>query len=545
MMPPGPTQLPLAMHPRLEMLPLQEFLGPIERAGGSMQLVCDRIEKETEEVFAQRLAAFFEPKADLSYSSKENMQMEDDVEHIVRLVDLCYSSLATTKGPPRLHTCLSIADSIFTDGFITQSDPLLIWKNPKTMQHPYFWASYVKGHARASTALAMAVILMDNFPDAAAMERIGGANLLESLKGIRVRVAMCAQDVMAVAFKNAQLAYRGSMRKAHDVLAWIQKLEKVSAATGVPPADVLAKWNQDCPSEARVTGNKRLCCLNILQQLNTDTRVILTDHFSKFGSNSAFTDDAFTSKKILPGTKPRMQSPRWVRWLTTSNGSFQLMLRHIIQKHESAAEASRGKVSKEKIERSSEMACLVLGVTNDVLEAHPGLPRQELENAFVGGFIQNDPNIVMALEAALTDADKNFDVMALPVVNDAVCAWQKTQAMDPNAAVSTAGHMRIDATAVEEQEFKLWRLRAMQDIEKFVAWAKVMKDRQAQIYYKKMQHNIMRAEECAAAARSLLDASSPNCSVTLITKSDEVQRTFPEAIARIKQHLVRTLLIQE
>ena len=104
MMPPGPTQLPLA-NPRLEMLSLQEFLGPIERAGGSMQLVCDRIEKETEEVFAQRLSAFFEPKADLSYSSKENMQMEYGIEHIVRLVDLGYKSLATTKGPPRLHTC--------------------------------------------------------------------------------------------------------------------------------------------------------------------------------------------------------------------------------------------------------------------------------------------------------------------------------------------------------------------------------------------------------------------------------------------------------
>ena len=53
--------------------------------------------------------------------------------------------------------------------------------------------------------------------------------------------------------------------------------------------------------------------------------------------------------------------------------------------------------------------------------------------------------------------------------------------MDPNAVGSAAVHMRIDATEAEEQEFKLWRLRAMQDLEKFVAWSKVMKDRQAQI----------------------------------------------------------------
>ena len=114
MMPPGPTQLPLA-NPRREMLSLQEFLGPIEKAGGSMQLVCNRIEKETQEVFAQRLSAFFEPTGS-QLLQQGKMQMEDNKEHIVRLVHLGCVSLATTKGPHRLHTCLSIADSVFTDG---------------------------------------------------------------------------------------------------------------------------------------------------------------------------------------------------------------------------------------------------------------------------------------------------------------------------------------------------------------------------------------------------------------------------------------------
>ena len=60
-----------------------------------------------------------------------------------------------------------------------------------------------------------------------------------------------------------------------------------------------------------------------------------------------------------------------------------------------------------------------------------------------------------------------------------------------------------------------------------------------------MQHNILRAEECGAAARSLLEPSSTNCCVTLVTKSDVVQQTFPDAVAKIKQHLVKTMLIQE
>ena len=102
----------------------------------------------------------------------------------------------------------------------------MIWKNPQTMELPSFWMSFVKGHAGACTALAMAVIVMDHFPDAAALTIVGGGNLLGSLKAIRVRVAIVNQDLLAVAFKNALYAHMGSIRQAHDVLTWIQKLEK-------------------------------------------------------------------------------------------------------------------------------------------------------------------------------------------------------------------------------------------------------------------------------------------------------------------------------
>ena len=106
--------------------------------------------------------------------------------------------------------------------------------------------SFVKGHARACTALAMALIVMDHFPDAAALTAVGGGNLLESLKAIRVRVAIVNQDLLAVAFKNALYAHRGSIRQPHDVLTWIQKLEKVSAAMG-------ERRRCSCEMESRVS----------------------------------------------------------------------------------------------------------------------------------------------------------------------------------------------------------------------------------------------------------------------------------------------------
>ena len=529
------TQRPSQQDPAT-MLQLPDFAGPITQAGGSMQFISACVEASSDDVLAARLASFFEPKPDLSYAKKDSLQMDDDKELLFRLVDLGYGDATTTKGQPRLHTCLQLIDSILTDGFVTQLDPILVWKNPQMMSQNVFWLSYVKGHSRACTALAMSIILMDRFSDASAVIAAGGGNLLESLKVIRVRVAIVAPDLMAVAFKNALLAHRGAIRQAHDVLNWIQKLEKVSASTGVTPDDVLSKWNSECPAEARVLGNKRVCCMHILRSINHDCRVVLLDHASKFGAKSAFTDDAFTSKRILPGHKPRLPSQRWCRWQTVTHDSFMLMLQHVIQKHETMHEAARCKVSKPKIERASEMASLVFAIKEDVLQTFPAIPQDDIDKTFIDAFITNDPNLLMALEAALCDKDNSFDVMQMPILNDVI-----TQCQSKALEISTGPppqRMKVDATQLEEQEFKLWKIRVGLDLEQFTSWQAMTRDKDTQSYYKKVQHNVWRATECFNAASSLFDPSHKNCCVALCLAIDE--RSFVKTCSDMKKHLVRS-----
>ena len=155
--------------------------------------------------------------------------MDDDKELRFRLTDLGFSDATTTKDQARLHTCLQLVESILTDGVITQMDPILMWKNTQTLSKLIFWQSYVKGHTRACTASTMAIIIMQRFSHPDQLFAVGGGGLLESLKVIRVRVAIVAPDLMAVAFKNALLAHSGSIRQAHDVLNWIANLESISA----------------------------------------------------------------------------------------------------------------------------------------------------------------------------------------------------------------------------------------------------------------------------------------------------------------------------
>ena len=133
--PPAEGARPLAQSKLL----LEELTGPITDAGGSMQFVADFVAKCGEKAVGERLTSFYGQEPDISYASKESLQMDDDREHIYQLSDMGFGPQSSTKGPPRLHVCVSLCDSIFADGFVTHSDPLMVWKNPQTMQCDSFW----------------------------------------------------------------------------------------------------------------------------------------------------------------------------------------------------------------------------------------------------------------------------------------------------------------------------------------------------------------------------------------------------------------------
>ena len=222
--------------------------------------------------------------------------------------------------------------------------------------------------------------------------KAGGEALLVSLRAIRVRSHSVAPDLMAVAFRNATLAHRGSIRKAHDVLSWIQKLEKVSTATGWSEDEVLTKWNQQCPADARVIGAKKMCCLNILKSVNKEGRQLLMAHASKHGENTAFHDDAFSSKKILAGYKPRIASVKWARLLTVTHESFMIMMMAAIGRHEAMAEVSRSKISKASLEKLSELAACVSAIVDETRVAYPQVSYDNVRTGFLVPFMDGDPS---------------------------------------------------------------------------------------------------------------------------------------------------------
>ena len=70
-----------------------------------------------------------------------------------------------------------------------------------------------------------------------------------------------------------------------------------------------------------------------------------------------------------------------------------------------------------------------------------------------------------------------------------------------------------------------------------------MKDRETQRYHRRIQHNVIRAKECVAAANSLLDPGHQNCRVWLIPRTDN--RTFTMEVGIVRKHLAKTYVVDD
>lgn len=93
--------------------------------------------------------------------------------------------------------------------------------------------------------------------------------LLRSMTAIKCKACLHLSDRASVALENAKLSARGSIRRAHDVVTWLGKLVMLKS-TGLDPAAVLKRWNDMATRESQVTGNKRVCCLALLDAAPQD-----------------------------------------------------------------------------------------------------------------------------------------------------------------------------------------------------------------------------------------------------------------------------------
>ena len=231
--------------------------------------------------------------------------------------------------------------------------------------------------------------------------------LAYSVAAFRSCFFIFTQDPELASKMNASLSARGSIRKAHDVVTWLCKLRLLGAKGLKPDAIIqcpgldwamlesraaqvmfcqsnkkLRTWNNQATQQSQLTGYKRVALLALLEQ-SSEVHGLLLEHASEFGTSNAFPEEAFATKSLLPGHKPRGVSKEWAQWLTVTEKSLVLMIKFVDCAHRRKLPGLRTKFPKEELQSAAGMAAFVASVHTSLTEE--GVKAQKLVDAFLSG----------------------------------------------------------------------------------------------------------------------------------------------------------------
>ena len=218
-------------------------------------------------------------------------------------------------------------------------------------------------------------------------------------------------DAQTAAYQNAMLSQAGSIRKAHDIPTWLAKIQTM-CQSGMSADAIIRTRNSRSSKEGQLQGGKRTCLLNLLQCPQAGLEVLQT-HASVFGSQTAFSEECFSQKSILPGHVPRLPSKQWSARLTVSNESFILMMKTVDAAHHERLPALRTKLPKDAMLDAAQLAYLALAVTEQLKEKH-GVSSDKIVQAHING----DVHLSGELHLALHEKSSAWEIRSLSIVKE-------------------------------------------------------------------------------------------------------------------------------
>ena len=255
-----------------------------------------------------------------------------------------------------------------------------------------------------------------------------------------------ATDLGAIALENAKLSSRGAIRRSHCAITWLGKLQMLRDRN-LKPTEVLMAWNSMATKDSQVLGGKRMALLNLLELPRT-VGIRLLEHISKLGPQTTFSDECWASKKLQPGTAPRLANKQWNQRLTVTGDGVFLMVDAICTQQEERLPVARRKVGKDELEEGVLHAQMVLWMEQAVIEM--GIPSSQV--TFREDFIKHDHHLLLEVATAVSEKSTKFDLAEMSCVQKLL----KAHRADAHAALGTqVDSHKIQAANLEKEEMDL------------------------------------------------------------------------------------------
>ena len=490
--------------------------------------------------FHKDLQLHFPKRHDLVYL--EGCTLPRDVDPSttfkLNLWHLGWGDGCSTKPPTFKITANLLLDEYLTNSVQTASEPLLLHQGPEDQvykcsltQEPLFFSCYVKGAARATTLLMLAHVTMyvlkvdlDTF----------SPTLFQSMLAVTCRLGIAATDQTSIALENARLSARGSIRKMHDVITWASKLMTLKQK-GLSPTEIIRRWNDSSTAAASLNGGKKTSVLALLD-LPNDCMEILIQHISEFGPDqSAFTDKCFSNKKIMPGFMPRCNGDKqWQRRLTITEEGFLLFVQYVHQLHKRKDPRIRTQLKQADCEDAVMMSQLLLSAYYEVNEQHP---LTEKKQDLLKPFLDGNSNLELDLQGAVSECRKNWQPADLACFKAAIAESLAKR----DGKMAQLGHgPKITPGQLEKQTFELAMTSMQLDVDSYCVWRTKCADRDAALYFQKLQHNSARHSRAREMADSLFaDERGPQWMMNLQIWNDNSDAPNMQVVKDTVAHIGR------
>ena len=455
--------------------------------------------------FADELQTHFPKRNDYRYLEGCHLPRDTSPHSTfqVPLWSLGWSTHCSTKPPPYKITALQLVDEYLTNTFETGHEALNLFQGPDQglcvhpiSNEPLFFSHYVKGAARATSILMLAHVAIVHLKvEIASMH----PTLYHSMLGVTCRLGMAATDPSTIALENARLSAAGSIRKKHDPITWAAKLMTLKNK-GLSPTEIIRRWNDGATRDGALNGAKRTAVLAMLE-LSDESLNLLIKHVSEFGiENSAFQDSAFSNKKILPGHSPGCNGDKaWQKRLTITDKGFQLFIRYVHEKHARKSTHTRSKSDRTAMEEAVNMSQLLQSCFEELSEQYP-IP-SETWDGVLKPFLDGNNNLELDLQGAASELKNGWQPADLPCFKAVIA--ESTAKRDGKLERLGQG-AKISPGQLEKQRFDLLMASVQHDWDSYKVWRGKCEDREAAIYFQKLQHQSARHSR----AREIADAIS-------------------------------------
>lgn len=356
-----------------------------QQHGGPVQWLLWKFDTpEKENAFREQLLQLFPVMTSIEYVVPSLLSKKEKT--FVHVSMLSFKPESSTKGLPYSHTAKELVDEYLTHGFLTESQPLILWTLPrdKQLSQRDFRPRYVKGMCRSSTLLALLALMFDMKVDLLA----SFPQLYNHLQMIHALFETHA-DLASVAIANAHASNRGSIRAPHDVITWVCKLRKLQGEHGTlySPTAILERFNQGATVKGKVVGNRRVSALALLQPACHAGLGVMIRLLSDVGLKAVWwSEDTFCNKKLLPGFTPRLAKTVWSGILQVTEDSFNCWVVSLTRQQLAKSAKNRKTLDKTRLEEHSALSAFWCWCLQQAKEhALDGPELVELHDKFVEG----------------------------------------------------------------------------------------------------------------------------------------------------------------